>query len=79
MEIGSFQCAEGVAFVGGGCLQLQTTKNVHGTTKAYTTCKQFVDKLATTCLQVCYNLCIFTRVVEDFKFWKSDEFLKHHK
>ena len=40
----------------------QTCYNKLGTSSANTTCWQFVNRLVTTCLQTCNNLCVFTRV-----------------
>ena len=41
----------------------QTCYNKSGTSSANTTCWQLVNRLVTTCLQTCNNLCVFTRVV----------------
>ena len=41
----------------------QTCYNKLGTSSANTTCWQLVNRLVTTCLQTCNNLCVFTRVV----------------
>ena len=43
---------------------LQTCSNKFGTSSANTSCEQFVNRLVTTCLQVCSNLCVFTCVVQ---------------
>jgi hypothetical protein len=40
----------------------QTCYNKLGTSSANTTCWQLVNRFVTTCLQTCYNLCIFTCV-----------------
>ena len=40
----------------------QTYHNKLGTSSANTTCWQLVNRLVTTCLQTCNNLCVFTRV-----------------
>ena len=40
----------------------QTCYNKLGTSSANTTCSQLVNRLVTTCLQTCNNLCVFTRV-----------------
>ena len=40
----------------------QTCYNKLGTSSANTTCWQLVNKLVTTCLQTCDNLCVFTWV-----------------
>ena len=40
----------------------QTCHNKLGTSSANTTCWQLVNRLVTTCLQTCNNLCVFTRV-----------------
>ena len=42
----------------------QTCSNKFGTSSANTSCRQLVNRLVTTCLQVCSNLCVFTCVVE---------------
>ena len=44
---------------------LQVVNNMFpqlGRGSANTTCQQFVNRLATACLQVCDSLCVFTRV-----------------
>ena len=41
---------------------LQTCSNKFGTSSANTSCQQLVNRLVTTCLQACSNLCIFTCV-----------------
>ena len=41
----------------------QTCSNKFGTSSANTSCQQLVNRLVTTCLQVCSNLCVFTCVV----------------
>ena len=41
---------------------VQTCYNKLGTSSANTTCWQLVNRLVTTCLQTCNNLCVFTRV-----------------
>ena len=43
---------------------LQTCYNKVGTNGANTTCWQLVNRLVTTCLQTCTNLCVFTRVCQ---------------
>ena len=40
----------------------QTCYNKLGTSSASTTCRQLVNRRVTTCLQTCYNLCVFTCV-----------------
>ena len=40
----------------------QTCSNKFGTSSANTSCQQLVNRLVTTCLQVCSNLCVFTCV-----------------
>ena len=40
----------------------QTCSNKFGTSSANTSCEQLVNRLVTTCLQVCSNLCVFTCV-----------------
>ena len=40
----------------------QTCSNKFGTSSANTSCQQLVNRLVTTCLQVCRNLCVFTCV-----------------
>ena len=40
----------------------QTCSNKFGTSSANTFCQQLVNRLVTTCLQVCSNLCVFTCV-----------------
>ena len=40
----------------------QTCYNKLGTSSANTTCWQLVNRFVTTCLQTCYNLCVFTCV-----------------
>jgi hypothetical protein len=40
----------------------QTCYNKLGTSSASTTCWQLVNRRVTTCLQTCYNLCVFTCV-----------------
>ena len=47
----------------------QTCDNKLGPSSANTTCWQLVNRLVTTCLQTCNNLCVFTRVV-DINAWK---------
>ena len=42
----------------------QTCSNKFGTSSANTSCEQLVNRLVTTCLQVCSNLCVFTCVAE---------------
>ena len=42
----------------------QTCSNKFGTSSANTSCEQLVNRLVTTCLQVCSNLCVFTCVPE---------------
>ena len=42
----------------------QTCSNKFGTSSANTSCQQLVNRLVTTCLQVCSNLCVFTCVVQ---------------
>ena len=63
---------------------LQTCYDKLGTSSANTTCWQLVNRLVTTCLQTCNNLCVFTRVVMIqwsecsivfSLFWKSHCFL----
>ena len=44
----------------------QTCYNKLGTSRANTTCWQLVNRLVTTCLQTCNNLCVFTRVSDLF-------------
>ena len=46
----------------------QTCSNKFGTSSANTSCEQLVNRLVTTCLQVCSNLCVFTCVGE----WVTD-------
>ena len=41
----------------------QTCSNKFGTSSANTSCQQLVNRLVTTCLQVCSNLCVFTCVL----------------
>ena len=41
----------------------QTCSNKFGTSSANTSCQQLVNRLVTTCLQVCSNLCVFTCVI----------------
>ena len=40
----------------------QTCPNKFGTSSANTSCEQLANRLFTTCLQVCNNLCVFTCV-----------------
>ena len=40
----------------------QTCSNKFGASSANTSCQQLVNRLVTTCLQVCSNLCVFTCV-----------------
>ena len=42
----------------------QTCSNKFGTSSANTSCQQLVNRLVTTCLQVCSNLCVFTCAAE---------------
>jgi hypothetical protein len=42
----------------------QTCYNKLGTSSANTTCRQLVNRFVTTCLQTCYNLCVFTCVLD---------------
>ena len=42
----------------------QTCSNKSGTSSANTSCQQLVNRLVTTCLKVCSNLCVFTCVPE---------------
>ena len=41
----------------------QTCSNKFGTSSANTSCQQLVNRLVTTCIQVCSNLCVFTCVL----------------
>ena len=45
----------------------QTCYNKLGTSSANTTCWQLVNRLVTTCLQTCNNLCVFTLVTQIFR------------
>ena len=40
----------------------QTCSNKFGASSANTSCQQLVNRLVTTCLQLCSNLCVFTCV-----------------
>ena len=46
----------------------QTCSNKFGTSSANTSCQQLVNRLVTTCLQVCSNLCVFTCVQSKQKY-----------
>ena len=50
----------------------QTGYNKQGTSSANTTCWQLVNRLVTTCLQTCNNLCVFMGVVDKLfqTFWQ---------
>ena len=45
----------------------QTCSNKFGTSSANTSCQQLANRLVTTCLQVCSNLCVFTCVCVNTK------------
>ena len=55
----------------------QTCSNKFGTSSANTSCQQLVNRLVTTCLQVCSNLCVFTCVEREVegpgKGWLSHD------
>jgi hypothetical protein len=52
----------------------QTCYNKLGTRSANITCWQLVNRLVTTCLQTCYNLCVFKRVRDCVRFGLSQVF-----